>query len=745
MDQTQDHNKILPVVDMTTVVTEKLPDLRYETGTKENISEQFTALSVRMSNALEAIGAEKCTVMKRRKTFMRREFMETITENLVGNILECFHFGSQSEGTTTPGLQSDIDLLFTNKNVNVMTQLRDWENGKQNLLMLYDDITPPQQYLLQIFKPDAPEPETRLWNSQFVRKGPDQILVSSDKFKQTIEENNKDKDTEVSKSGPSVSFLENWDIVEAYTVRKALPEIQHWIDRCRGRHWPSPQLLEAARIAPCFLVPAGHPDSDHKHEEWRLSPNLIERMLMFSFNVTQIKCFIVLKIMKKSLLNKIVKDSFTSFHCKTLMFYTIERTHPDLWKERNLVYLIVLCLKILRKWLRDGMFPHYIIPRVNLFDAKLSFVQQKRLFRFVDSMIKNDLQDLFLIDIDNFGFLLGENGLSGGVQNRESGGVPNRENSVLLLRNSIELFLKFERLERLLIEQRGIVYKYQHPVVNLEREITRCLCKMFGFFDYQRLQVVALEFAKNLCALRASLKSSKQIGFGYGKFRDILNGFRYSLTTDVASTRLKLASALYCRGHLHSAVKILEDIENRYHNKIKAVCGCRDIEGDRDLQLFAKMVLRFDNFCPEPPFAFCVRFARQEAYCVPYILFFEMNRGLTAEDLGQRTYTETRWMDCAEVDARPFLYYIQYLTYGGLGNRDRQIDAMLKLETYICDSCNHINLYHEETAVNLLGHCFEMEGDFRGALHYFLQSSKNIPKNNAANMHVRRILGIING
>ena len=166
---------------------------------------------------------------------------------------------------------------------------------------------------------------------------------------------------------------------------------------------PPAKLLEAARRSPSFLVPAGHPDSDYKREEWRLSPNLIERMLMFSFNMTQIKCYISLKIIKKALLNKIVGDFITSFHCKTLMFYTIERTHPSLWKEHNLVFLLLLCLQVLRKWLRLGCLPHYIIEGVNLFDGKLSIVQQRRLLQHVNYLIKNDLQDLFHIDIDNLG------------------------------------------------------------------------------------------------------------------------------------------------------------------------------------------------------------------------------------------------------------------------------------------------------------------------------------------------------
>ncbi|KAH3842124.1 hypothetical protein DPMN_115612 [Dreissena polymorpha] len=96
-------------------------------------------------------------------------------------------------------------------------------------------------------------------------------------------------------------------------------------------------------------------------------------------------------------------------------------------------------------------------------------------------------------------------------------------------------------------------------------------------------------------------------------------------------------------------------------------------------------------------------------------------------------------MNCAEVDARPFLHYLQYITYGGLGERDNQLQALGVLESLFDDS-NDIHLYHTETALNLLGHCFEMEGDYDQALHYYNESLYQLDINNAANLHVKRVL-----
>ncbi|KAH3740563.1 hypothetical protein DPMN_047269 [Dreissena polymorpha] len=201
---------------------------------------------------------------------------------------------------------------------------------------------------------------------------------------------------------------------------------------------------------------------------------------------------------------------------------------------------------------------------------------------------------------------------------------------------------------------------------------------------------------------------------------------------------------LNCSGHHQAAVRVLEDVERRYHSKGKGVCGCREDQKDRDLKVFADMLSgNKEEVISEQPFALCVRFFRQESYCTPFILLFEMNRNITEEEVAQRDYLDKLWMDSAEVDARPFLYYLQYLTYGGLGARDKQLHAWRVLESYLCDIRNEINLYHQETAVNLLGHCYEMEGEYEGALYYYEESLGIYDTNNAAYWHVRRVLRLL--
>ncbi|KAH3896946.1 hypothetical protein DPMN_021130 [Dreissena polymorpha] len=168
------------------------------------------------------------------------------------------------------------------------------------------------------------------------------------------------------------------------------------------------------------------------------------------------------------------------------------------------------------------------------------------------------------------------------------------------------------------------------------------------------------------------------------------------------------------------------------------------VEGETDLQVFASMISdNCDNVRREPPFSFCVRFIRHEAHCAPYVMWFEMNRAMTEEEVAQRDQHSKHWMDYAEVDACPFLHYLQYLTYGGQGERTKQLYALEVLKSYILDPRNDINIHHPETALNLLGHCYEMEGDCSRACYYYEESLRFDGTNNAANWHVQRVQRLI--
>ena len=136
-------------------------------------------------------------------------------------------------------------------------------------------------------------------------------------------------------------------------------------------------------------------------------------------------------------------------------------------------------------------------------------------------------------------------------------------------------------------------------------------------------------------------------------------------------------------------------------------------------------------------------FLREEKFCVPRFLWCEMYRAV-GDDVEHRNVHERDWMDWAAVDALSFLLYLQYLTYRGLGVRHRQLEAFHRFYD-IAASADKLNqLYHVETVINLYGHCCELEGKVRRALTVYNLSLRFWPRNNAANWHKRRLVGMLN-
>ncbi|XP_060559916.1 uncharacterized protein LOC132719966 [Ruditapes philippinarum] len=124
-----------------------------------NTPEFKRALSLRLSEILGEIGLNKQMVLKRRRASLLNEFIWTNAFKVLHeNPNTVYRFGSQSEGTTTPGLKSDSDLLMHNDDFYVIHDWSDWKPGKVNLLIVQDNTTSPGYCLLQVLDPIEPTP-----------------------------------------------------------------------------------------------------------------------------------------------------------------------------------------------------------------------------------------------------------------------------------------------------------------------------------------------------------------------------------------------------------------------------------------------------------------------------------------------------------------------------------------------------------------------------------------------------------
>ena len=184
-----------------------------------------------------------------------------------------------------------------------------------------------------------------------------------------------------------------------------LPECTDaWFSRERNFSWPSRNTLEQCKTMGCLLVPVGHPLSDERHLQWGLSRTKQERKLVTEVNSTQLKCHVLLKLIKKDIIYKIVKqDSLTSYHLKTCMFYMIENTSTCFWVPENLTRCVESCLQLIKMWVEKDVWPNFFIPEENIFDGKIEGNLKDMMYETLQTLLDADCKYLLQIDIDGLG------------------------------------------------------------------------------------------------------------------------------------------------------------------------------------------------------------------------------------------------------------------------------------------------------------------------------------------------------
>ena len=141
-----------------------------------------------------------------------------------------------------------------------------------------------------------------------------------------------------------------------------------WLHRNRPSNWPTDEMIDKCKRFGCIFVPVRHPDSDEHHLLWRISYSQQERMFVTDFNSVQLKCYVLLKIIKKEIIASHIPQSLKSYHLKTCMLYLIENIPSSFWRPDNLLKCLTVSLKVLSQWTEKGSCPNYFITAENMFD-----------------------------------------------------------------------------------------------------------------------------------------------------------------------------------------------------------------------------------------------------------------------------------------------------------------------------------------------------------------------------------------
>ena len=363
-----------------------------------------TSLSRALFDGMEDLGATIETRNIKMETAISDEILRAITVSPSSEYI----FGSAYEGTYTEGLQSDFDVAYILPDMPVITDIANCPSS--NSYLLVPDEQPGYVRLQLVHKGDVQwerfqDLELDICHHLSVDMNNRVCLVqNSEGFMPT---------EMYRKEGPAIHMdavkkRSSSDTVVALACTDWPECAQEWLSRKRIHGWPSKELIKQCKSLGFIVVSACHPASDEKQFQWRISFSHQERLLVTQFNSVQLKCYILLKIIKKELIKQYIKeDTLTSYHLKTCMLYILENTPSELWVPENLVGCLIMCLRQIHLWIRDEKIPNYFIPEENMLDRITKPELRRKLAARIDWTLNCDIHDVLCnLQTDNIGFYL---------------------------------------------------------------------------------------------------------------------------------------------------------------------------------------------------------------------------------------------------------------------------------------------------------------------------------------------------
>lgn len=156
----------------------------------------------------------------------------------------------------------------------------------------------------------------------------------------------------------SDSILLNHDVSNCLKCH-AWPTIaKRWLLRFRPSGWPSQNIISEIISQGCLLILVCSKSSCSEIHpfEWRFSFSLSEKkLLVHSFNHTQMLCYALLKSWLKEILNtdNILNNRLCSYFVKTVLFWILEEDENLNWLPQNLLHCFLVCIHRLH-WIACG-------------------------------------------------------------------------------------------------------------------------------------------------------------------------------------------------------------------------------------------------------------------------------------------------------------------------------------------------------------------------------------------------------
>ena len=706
----------------------------------ENEQLYYKPVSLRLWEVLDLVGLSEDNRNTCHELYRRMEILGTLRPN---SQHEMYIFGSSCEGTRTMNMDSDFDYVLADTWMSVVQNITEAPQGL-SVLLVQQETTKAGYGKLQLLENGNPISSVSFDNN-FSGFLPHDILDIT-----------KERGTE--RHGPAINKPEQkQDKVLAFKCSRWPDCARDWFKRIRNCNWPSSYLIAKMQHYGFFMVPVGHPHSNEQHLEWRISLSLQERLLMFSLNPVQFRCYVMLKMIKADIISHFVKtESISSYHCKTCILYVAENTPAIFWRPENMLTCLDSCLELLLKWAEEGVCPNYFIPEENMFERKVTGQIQLKL--------KDALQHI-LSSNGKYLLSLKAGGISSHIQ---------RLSSTLCIESIKHKFI-------LHMTHMGQIMEIIHvflrslPIEDISKMPQCCFNQISELKATKTVTEHSEEETRDAVSyilpyLELTLLSNLVVaetanGNDRSKLLKYLTSFKWhelSLQSDCLSAKLKQATFLHVLGWEDASLKVLESVENRCSPHLFTFCDCRTRQRvsqkfpETTLQTFHENIESAEQFMRQL-WAPCVLFLPTEKGIIPAALVYEIYRyvGIKPESgdeqfyvhdmlneafgriTGSRNFRLDYWFDWAIVDGKFLLYFLLYLNHAKLRMKSHAFADIDKMDWVLRTD---ERLGHRETDLNLLGWACKQEGLYEKAIACFVVSLLVQKTQNAALWHLLVLL-----
>ncbi|XP_063404180.1 uncharacterized protein LOC134687652 [Mytilus trossulus] len=297
--------------------------------------------------------------------------------------------GSNGEGLNFKS--SDIDYMFLDRSFKVYESERDVVSQDLSIPFIMDtEDTQPCFTRLRLF-------HDKFYNiikknaSVLLKNGP-QHLLSSELYK-LYHLKGLCLSPIFKVHGPCLSDRDDrFDLAYCLKCDNWVSLAKSWITR--PRKWPHPDVISKIIACGVLFVPIGNKGSIYEHIEWRISFSVSEKIIIFSFNHTQLLCYALLKILLKEIIesHKDLKGLLCSYFLKTMLFWIAEESTPSIWRSDNIIPCVMACVKRLLYCVQYSTLLHYFIPDNNLFSSRFNNTNKLKLINILNNNHKKGIQ-----------------------------------------------------------------------------------------------------------------------------------------------------------------------------------------------------------------------------------------------------------------------------------------------------------------------------------------------------------------